>query len=153
MPRLLNHVRQNLIGYLALFIALGGTGYAATNSTHQARARIDAAPRSSTKPGGYILAWAHIAAGGQVQGGSAGVKLRGSAGGAYQVTWRRLRIPGSCGVVVSPGYKGSAGMPRTATAVIERPVPVHGLSSLVGVQTFNAQSKGAPAPFTVEIIC
>ena len=29
MTRILNHVRDNLVAYIALFVALGGTSYAA----------------------------------------------------------------------------------------------------------------------------
>lgn len=32
--RILDHLRSNLIGWIALFIALGGTGYAAASHTH-----------------------------------------------------------------------------------------------------------------------
>jgi hypothetical protein len=31
MTRIANHIRNNVIGYLALFVALGGTSYAAVS--------------------------------------------------------------------------------------------------------------------------
>ncbi len=72
MTPILKHVRSNLIAYLALFVALGGTGYAATSL-----------PRGSVGPqqlnhrliGGYVRAWATVSARLKLVGGSGGAKV------------------------------------------------------------------------------
>jgi hypothetical protein len=157
LTRLLNHVRSNAIAYLALFFALGGGGAWAASSLPRAASTPQArAASADPEAGGHIFAWAHVAANGKIQGGSRGVRLWEGAGGTtgrYGITWRRLRISGSCGAVVSPGSAGSDGSPRTAMALIRHAPFPRGLSSFVFVQTFDAQGHGAPAPFTLEVVC
>lgn len=46
MHRLLDHLRSNLIGWIALFVALGGTGYAAAN--HSSTNTINACANKKT---------------------------------------------------------------------------------------------------------
>ena len=76
MNRLLNHLRANVIAYLALFVALGGTSYAAISlpagsvGTRQLRnGSITPIKFNSGKVGAYVRAWAVIANGNQVVAG------------------------------------------------------------------------------------
>jgi hypothetical protein len=65
MRRFLTHVRHNLIAYVALFVALGGTTYAATAlpagsvGTRQLRNGAVTPPKLNHRLiGGYVRAWA-----------------------------------------------------------------------------------------------
>jgi hypothetical protein len=73
MKRILSHLRENTVAYLALFVALGGTSYAAANlpagsvgnaqlKNHSVSA-IKLDPRSI---GAYVRAWAVIENGNHV---------------------------------------------------------------------------------------
>jgi hypothetical protein len=73
MNRILNHLRANTVAYLALFVALGGTSYAAfrlpANSvgTHQLKNHsITPIKFDPGKIGAYVRAWAVIQNGTQV---------------------------------------------------------------------------------------
>jgi hypothetical protein len=83
MTRLTGHIRANLIGYLALFCALGGTSYAAisiprnsvgTRQLRNAAVTANKLGRGSITPTklngssipGYVAFWAQIAMNGQV---------------------------------------------------------------------------------------
>jgi len=73
MNRILSHLRANTVAYLALFIALGGTSYAAFNlpansvGTRQIRNHsITPVKFDAGKIGAYVRAWAVIENGTQV---------------------------------------------------------------------------------------
>jgi hypothetical protein len=73
MNRLLNHLRANVIAYLALFVALGGTSYAAFSlpagsvGTSQLRnGSITPIKFNAGKVGAYVRAWAVIQGGTKV---------------------------------------------------------------------------------------
>ena len=73
MNRLITHLRANLVGWVALFVALGGTGYAAIsiprNSVGAAQIRNHSITPVKFNPsaiGGSVRAWAIISANGQV---------------------------------------------------------------------------------------
>ena len=65
MHRLIAHLRSNLVGWIALFVALGGTGYAAIsiprNSVGAAQIRNRSITPAKFNPksiGGSVRAWA-----------------------------------------------------------------------------------------------
>lgn len=106
MIRLFSHIRSNLVAYLALFVALGGTGYAATSL-----------PRGSVGPqqlnhrliGGYVRAWARVNASSQLVGGSGGPKVVGQPPtGPLTIRWsgRFPRSSGACTALVTPNAPG-----------------------------------------------
>jgi hypothetical protein len=83
VTKLLNHVKHNAVAYLALFVALGGTSYAAVNlpagsvATKQlrngavtnkklAKGSVGAADLDHKTIGGYVRAYAQVAENGQV---------------------------------------------------------------------------------------
>jgi hypothetical protein len=120
MPSILHHLKSNAVAYLALFVALGGTGYAATRlpagsvgsralKNHSVSA--DKLDRSSIA--GYVRDWAEIGQNGKIAASRPGARLIGwteggpAPGGIIQ--WSRP-IPTDCfpnattGVVPSPAY-------------------------------------------------
>ena len=65
--RLISHLRSNLVGWIALFVALGGTGYAAIgiprNSVGSAQLRNHSITPVKFNPksiGGSVRAWAIV---------------------------------------------------------------------------------------------
>jgi hypothetical protein len=72
MKRLLDHLRANVIAYLALFIALGGTSYALTLPAGSVGTRqlknhsVTPIKLDKGKIAGYVRAWAVIQGGNQV---------------------------------------------------------------------------------------
>ena len=91
MTRILNHMRDNLVAYIALFVALGGTSYAAfslpagsvgtrqlrngaVTSSKIANASITPAKIDPSSMGGTIRHWAHISEAGAVLARSKGAR-------------------------------------------------------------------------------
>lgn len=73
MSKVVRHLRQNVIAYLALFVALGGTSYAAIaiprNSVGAKQLRnhsIDPVKLDRNAFGGYVRLWARVSADGSV---------------------------------------------------------------------------------------
>src|SRR5438105_4804076 len=72
MKRFLDHLRANVVGYLALFIALGGTSYALTVPAGSVGSRqlknhsVTPIKLDKGKIAGYVRAWAVIQGGTQV---------------------------------------------------------------------------------------
>lgn len=108
MSRLFSHIRSNVVAYLALFVALGGTGYAATSL-----------PRGSVGPqqlnhrliGGYVRAWATVSASFQITSSSGGARVIASPpAGPVTVAWqgRFPRSQRACTVLAAPFSVGSA---------------------------------------------
>ncbi len=104
MTRLLAHARQNFVAYLALFVALGGTSYAAlTINGSQIRNRsIDAVKLNPQSIAASVKAWAIVQAGRNSAAGLSceqpGARLGnrrlanrspGCTGGSAGTAWRR----------------------------------------------------------------
>jgi hypothetical protein len=93
---LLHHIRRNVIAYLALFVALGGTSYAALtlpgNSVGARQIRnhsIAPIKLDRREFGAYVRYWAQIAPGGQVVGGW--------PRGAHVFAWNSADVTGLLG--------------------------------------------------------
>jgi hypothetical protein len=127
VTELLNHFKHNVIAYLALFVALGGTSYAAIElpvgsvgtrelrngavTNHKlARGSVGAADLDHTSIAGYMRDYAQISAGGQ---------LVASRPHAHLVTWRTTGnlpggliqwdkpIPSSCFALATTATRGT----------------------------------------------
>ena len=96
MTRLLAHARQNLVAYLALFVALGGTSYAAlTINGSQIRNRsIDAVKLNPKSIAASVKAWAIVQADSSERKASAAssrVRVSAIATGE-SITWPHRRF-------------------------------------------------------------
>jgi hypothetical protein len=167
MTRLLNHARNNLVGYIALFVALGGTSYAAFSlpagsvGTKQLRngavtarklanGAVTPAKLDAGAIGGSIKHWARVSQTGQVLSGSRGARAS-VAGAQYTVTWG-TRFSSRCGAFISPAaVPGIAPIADSTGVGINDPGPGKG-KTLVYVWTY---SNGTPtaAPFYIAVIC
>lgn len=171
------HLRSNLVGWIALFIALGGTGYAAVsiprNSVGAAQIRnhsIDPVKFNPAVIGGSARAWAIVRANGTVIAGSGRPTVTTSPTnpGFYDINWG-IVLPATCATSAnidlrSPAptetVQGPAGAERvvagyvssvfTTTAV--RSVKPRRLST-TGLVTLNQAGQPTPLAFDVTVIC
>jgi hypothetical protein len=164
MTRILSHVRHNVIAYLALFVALGGTGYAAIAIPNGS---ITAAKLNRHSIGGYVLAWAHVRSDGHVLSGSPGAVadhisvLDGQPPPAtdnYDVGWRDVTVRGRCSALVAvddAGPLSARGASAEAHVVplraFVRPgVKTHGQ---VEVDIANAGDQNVADNFYLAVVC
>ncbi|PZS14622.1 MAG: hypothetical protein DLM64_01430 [Solirubrobacterales bacterium] len=151
MSRLLRHLRGNAIAYLALFIALGGSSYAALGDPiggNQIKNHaIQPVKFDPHLIGGVVRVWAVVGADGRLLSGSPG------AGSGYNGPGD----PGTYGVVWPRRYTKLQRCAATAT-VITRPY-VDGFADVepagdgAFVHTYDPQGQRAPRPFSVVIVC
>ncbi len=142
MKRALHHARQNAVAYLALFVALGGTGYAAVNlPTNSVGARqiknhsitpVKLDPRSI---GASVRYWADIEATGRVIASKPRAMTSGWGAGAGNITWGH-RIPSDCYALATADVVGTPGgfQGGSVSTLVD--------GSRVSVLTFNPD--GAP---------
>ena len=159
--RVINHVRSNVIAYLALgcsLLALAGGAYAATslpaNSVGARQIRngsVTPSKLNHSAIGGTILHWAQVDASGRILSGSRGARelFAPHSPGTSEITWGGA-IPNRC----------------TAMATVQRgfpPSPLAGLISSVKVpagkrtgvivDTFDTNGARVQLPFSVAVIC
>ena len=169
MPHhLLHHIRSNAVGYIALFIALGGSSYAAiaipagsvgtrqmrnraVTSSKLARHAVTAASLDPASIAGHIADWAQIRADGHVTTSSphATVVTSDPTRGLYQVYWHRS-IPSRCIAVANPVNVA----PLTAPANADTFGPSgQGRNSHIVVSTFDAGGNNVPENVNIVVIC
>ena len=163
MTRIRSHIRTNVVAYLALFVALGGTGYAATslpaNSVGANQIRNGVIQRvkfDSRWIDGSVRMWASVSASGKVLAGGAGMSVvaSNSGPGDYFVNpsrGSRIETPKGCAVVASVD-EDPTNAPGYATAGVSL---FRGLrqSWQMGVRTYNASGVPAPLPFDFAVVC
>jgi len=178
MNRVLAHVRGNLVGWVALFVALGGTGYAAVsiprNSVGAAQIRNRSITPVKFNPqsiGGSVRAWAIVTSDGRVIASSSPkptVVTNPGLPGFYQLDWPQvlpkvcatnvninLRSPGPTETVQGPSGTESvvAGYAtQVLTATSTRPAKPHHLSA-TGLVTVDQTGQPTALGFDVSVIC
>jgi hypothetical protein len=153
LTRILKHLRQNVIAYVALFVALGGAGYAATSLP---AGSVGPAQLNRHLIGGYVRAWAHVSATGHVLSGSPGatVQFKGSAvtPPAYFVRWRAVRLPARCAPVATLGLAGSGSSGATSVFAVVNNHHGHAANQ-IGVEASNATGRLVAAEFYLAVVC
>jgi hypothetical protein len=169
MKRLSKHLRANAIAYLALFVALGGTSYAAINlpahsvgtrqlrdgsvtSRKLANGSVTPAKLDGHSVGGSIRHWAFVNQDGRVIGGSRGVRVlvRGGAP-PYYVSWGD-QFSHSCAVLAnSPGSEGFGPIAGSIGIHVNEPGNRHG-ATVAWVWPFSS-GKIINARFYIAVIC
>lgn len=161
-------IRSNAIAWIALFVALGGTSYAAISipdgsvgtrqlrsgavtSSKLARRAVSAANLNPASIAGHIADWAQIRADGHVNSSRprATVVSSDPSRGLYQVYWHRS-IPSGCIAVANPVNVA----PLTAPATADTFGPSgRGRSSHILVSTFDAGGSNVPENVNVLVVC
>ena len=148
MTRVIKHVRSNVIAYLALFVALGGTSYAAVSIPNHS---VTPSKLDSKLLGGYVRGWVSVRASGQVLASSGGVRVQvnpTNPAGYYVLDWHP-RPTTSCTAVgnvavvsgVEPGYL-VAGTENTKSR-----------GEQTVVQTYGMTGEPTHLPFNAALIC
>lgn len=171
MTRLLAHVRHNAIAYLALFVALGGTSYAAVSlpagsvGTRQLKNHsITPVKLKSSAIAGSVRAWAIVDANGHVvaSGGRPRVEVLTSLPGAYILRWGVV-LPDRCSAQATvdgqlsqetetvPIMGGDAEL--AAGFATETGTFTRFDKSSTSVQTYNQTGAPTPLAFDVAVIC
>jgi hypothetical protein len=174
--RLIAHLRSNLVGWIALFVALGGTGYAAIsiprNSVGSAQIRNRSITPVKFNPksiGGSVRAWAIVRANATVAAsGGKPIVSAGLVPGSYVIDWG-VRLPRTCATV--------ANVDARSPAADETPVRIGnslanvfigyvsgvdtqtvrrsggGKISVTSLNTFNQSGQPTPFEFDLAIVC
>lgn len=168
MLKTLAFIRHNAIALIALFVALGGTSYAALSlpagsvgtsqlrngavtSRKLAKRAVTAANLDPKSIAGRVADWAQIRADGHVTASSprASVTLSDPTRGLYQVYWHRS-IPQDCVAIANPVNVA----PLTASATADTFGPTgQGRSSHLVVSTFDSSGNNVPENVNVVVIC
>jgi hypothetical protein len=171
MNRILGHVQGNVIAYLALFIALGGSSYAAVNlpagSVGERQLRnhsIDPVKLNPKFIAGSVRAWAIVGSGGKVIAGGGGPMTSAPpTPGSYELRWKD-RLPANCSTVAtvdgnhsSPTERvvtpGNPSVPVTAGYTVADTSRTGSARSVTFVTTFNQSGQLVPLGFDVVVTC
>ncbi len=173
MKAVLEHARRNAVAYVALFVALGGTGYAAwqvpkgsVGARQLKNHAIDPVKFNPKYINGNVRAWAVVDSSGKVLSG--GGKPGGAATvlpGQYQISWG-VKLRPNCGTVATIDYAhsptteqipipGQAAARFTAGYAVAESFSTgsgryHNLTIL---HTFNQSGQLTPLGFDVVVVC
>jgi hypothetical protein len=162
MKRALAHLRSNAVAYAALFVALGGTSYAALNlpagsvRTKQLHNGAVTPPKLDGKLiGGTVRAWAYISAAGHEVNGS-GIHGAGIVKGVQEYTMllnnQHVRGCAAMASVVADPRAANPFAPGSAIAAVAPPGR-KGFHAAVAVETYDATGQPAAFPFMVQVLC
>jgi hypothetical protein len=156
--RVVAHLRNNLVAYLALFVALGGSSYAALNlpansvGTRQLKdGAVTPAKLDPSEISGSVRAWAEITPMPKpkvVEGKDVSrVKLiRFGSGEVYKIFWKEP-LPLHCPAVASVDATHTA-LPHYGYAVA-----FHSGGGSTYIETFNQVDEPALMGVNVAVVC
>jgi hypothetical protein len=176
MTKLVNHVKSQAVAYAALFVALGGTSYAAIaipkNSVGSRQLRNGAVTNNKLRNGavgnrkiangsvtpaklngkdiaGTVAMWARISPSGTVVASKPQAQVVGwdPVLDEGNISWGKA-IPAGCWSLVTVDGFGAEGFATVATANQPHPSAAH-----VFVGTFNSSGQHAPEPVNVAVVC
>jgi hypothetical protein len=156
----LKHVRSNIVAYIALFVALGGTSYAAINlpagsvGSKQLQNRVIASVKFNPRfINGTIRAWAVVAPDGKVQesAGKPTVVVGTGVQGLYVIKWKNVAAPTRRGCFAAAGLTDQA---QAGSAQASLGFSVKGPKVwAVDVNTYGAQGQRLEQDFYATVIC
>ena len=173
MAAVLQHARRNAVAYVALFVALGGTGYAAFSlprgsvGARQIKNHVIAPVKFDPKAiNGSVRAWAVVDSSGRIVKG--GGKPRGAGTvtpGGYELTWG-VKLKRTCATVAtidgdhSPATEripipGNPSVPFTAGYAVadSSSTGQRRGDNVTFVNTFNQAGQITPLGFDVLVTC
>lgn len=161
MNRIVRHVRGNAVAYVALFVAMGGTSYAAANlPANSVGARqlinhsITAVKFDPRYISGSVRAWAAVDANGKILESSTRARVVSSIDfpGVYRVDFdvpSTARCTALAGVDNRTVQEG-AGAPGLALANVGSHRTTH---AMVSVNTYSLQGSRTSLPFDLVLFC
>ena len=159
LTRLTHSIRHNIVAYAALFIALGGTSWAAVNLPVGSVGNRQLRNRSIT-PGkfnpqyinGTVRAWAVVAPNGTIQSGAGKptVLVESGTPGLYVIKWKKVATATQRGCFAIGGLNAESGQSGAAEATLF--VPRKGPWA-VDVNTYGPQGQRLPQYFYTAVIC
>jgi hypothetical protein len=179
MRELGSYLKSNALGAIAIFIALGGTGYAAANlprgsvGTAALRNHSVTPVKLGNGIAGSVRTWAVITPTGKVVAsrGKPNVSVPGGPAptGFYIIDWG-VPVPKTCATVANIDVRGATGPTETVTTpVFPGANVIAGYASQVStiggsdrsrattpvtsLATFNQAGQLTPLPFDVAVIC
>jgi hypothetical protein len=174
MRALLDHLHRHAVGYVALFVAIGGTGYAATSLPRGSVGARQIKNHSITPSKfsqrfitGNVRAWAVVGSDGHVfaGGGKPQVQASSAIPGSYLVTWGvNIKTDCAADATINFGHSpttesipipGNPSVPFTAGyAVAENFHGGHGrFNNGTTIDTFNQRGAVTPLGFDLAITC
>jgi hypothetical protein len=160
LNKAIQHLRSNAVGYLALFVALGGTSYAAVNlpagsvGTRQLRnGSVTPAKLNAHTIGGAVRDWAFVNQDGSILGGSHGAHASAPTqpGQPYYVSWGN-QFSHSCAVLAnSPGSEGFAPIADSIGIHVNEPSTRRG-ATVLWVWPYD-NGTFVNARFYVAVVC
>lgn len=163
---ILRHLRSNAVGYAALFVALGGTSYAAVNiprnsvGTRQLRngavtssklGRSAVTPRQLGSPiAGYVAFWARIDQTGAVIRSSEPATTRNWSTGNGVIAFRG-RFSGTCFPLATAGPPVGAGTAGFVSGFASPGAP--GEEGIDVAMVPDGVNQGGPLPIFIALIC
>ncbi len=158
MNRVIQHLRANAVAYLALFVALGGTSYAAlklpANSVSGRQIQnhvidpVKLNPRYITQS---IRAWASVNAHGKIIASSPKARIVASVG-ADQVTWP-IPFERKCAALVTVGNPGA--LSGTSVAAFADASVISESRNHLGalVSTYSVSALPSRVAYVVAMLC
>lgn len=148
MASVLSHIRRNAVAYVALFIALGGTSYAAITVRNHSLTPVKLAPRYF---GGYVREWAAISADGSVSRSSdrPHVVMQSELPGEYLISWP-TKPTSSCTAAANVAVGATGAVPGYAVSEASRQ---RGRDEQSIVHTYDSAGQQTPMPFDVTLLC
>ena len=151
MLKILTFIRHNAIALVALFVAIGGSSYAAVsiNGSQIRNGTINAVKLDPTSIAGSIRAWAIIYGDStSVTAGPSSSHIRVSTYGVGEsITWTHRRFAQSCMPMATPlGSPTTGGYGSVTTQFDAR-------DGTLTLQGFGPDKVGRPQPAYVMIVC
>jgi hypothetical protein len=160
LKRLTTHVRSNAIAYVALFVALGGTSYAAFSlpagsvGARQLRNHvIDPVKLDPRYIASSVRAWAKVNAKGKIVASSGKARIVASVG-VDQITWMTPFSPHCSPIVTVDNPVGPEGPhpPGFADASVVSG-PRRRLVALVSTYAPDSQASTTRLPYVISAMC
>lgn len=170
MRTALRHLKGNAVGYAALFVSLGGTGFAAVNlpagsvgsrqlrngsvtAAKLAAGSVTPSRLQSAAIGGSIVRWAYVDQDGKILGGSRGARATppSQSGQPYLVSWGD-RFKRSCAVLAnSPGTEGNGPIADRIGVHVNEPGTKRGATVVWAWP--SSEGSYVDARFYIAVIC
>ncbi|MGO9885015.1 MAG: hypothetical protein ACLPV4_18620 [Solirubrobacteraceae bacterium] len=152
MRRVLNHLRSNVVAYVALFVALGGTSYAAISLPAGSVGNRQLKNHSITPVkldrgsiAGYVRDWAEIDPSGQLVASQPSAHLVGWSATGGIVNWGDA-IPRSCIAIASTDAASPVASAGATILSGAKPGPYVGAQVLLSTPTEISVAVICPQP-------